>query len=361
MAIISLQATDTLFFRDGRPFSMGEESFAQGLFPPHPSVLHGAIRSVFISDKVNDGGDLKLSIEQSEHFSIDFIALKQQTLGRNDEELWLPMPSDLVVYKTDEDEAESLRLLPVPQYSNLKLFDKIPTSVKEDKAVEGNHLISITSFEDYLNGASNVAARHISKFISKETKIGIGRDRNARTVDDGKLFRVLMNRPAVSKGDAVEKLSFVVKVSNLDLKSDGWSALGAERKVASFKQDGDIQISMPELDSASFKIYLSTPAVFEKGWRPESLLKQHDLQLISAAIGRSINVGGWDLDSKQPKPMVGMVEAGAVYFVKAKDIDAARKAATAIHGKSITDNPNNFEYKNQGFGIAYVGKINANL
>lgn len=361
MATISVQSTDTLFFRDGRPFSMGEESFARGVFPPHPSVLHGAIRSVFIADQVNSGQDIKQGIEQSEKFSIGFIALKQQTLGRSDEELWLPMPNDLIVYKTDKDEAASLRLRPIPQYSNLKLFDEVPTSLKEDKTIDGRHLIALSSFENYLNGTSNVAVKHISEFVSKETKIGIGRNYNSRTVDDGKLFRVLMNRPAVSRGKAIEKLSFVIKVNNLDLKSNGWSALGAERKVASFKQEEDVQVFMPELDSATFKIYLSTPAVFEKGWIPENLLKQHNLQLISAAIGRSINVGGWDLESKQPKPMVGMVEAGSVYFVRAKDIDAAKKAATEIHGKSITDNLNDFEYKKQGFGIAYIGKINANL
>ena len=365
MSVISIQATDTLFFRDGRPFSMGEETFAKGIFPPHPSVLHGAIRSVFISDKMNEGKELKNGIsdliELSKNFSIELVALKQQSLGKEDEEFWFPMPKDLVVYKSDESKASALKLLPSPKYSSLSNFKKIPTSTKDEKTIDGLHLISLASFEYYLNGVSDIGVKHINKLIKKETKIGIGRNADSHTTEEGRLFRVLMNRPAVSDNNNIEKLSFVVKVNNLDIKSEGWLALGAERKVASFKKEDDIDIPCPQIDSTEFKIYLSTPAVFENGWIPENLLKNYDLELVSAAIGRSIDIGGWDLENTQPKPMVSMVDAGAVFFVKAKNIDAAKKAATEIHGQSITDNPNDIKYSQQGFGIAFVGKINANL
>ena len=55
--------------------------------------------------------------------------------------------------------------------------------------------------------------------------------------------------------------------------------------------------------------------------------------------------------------MLQCVPAGAVYYVEAKDSEKAKKAAKAIHGKPISDNLNNTDYKAQGFGIAYVGKI----
>jgi CRISPR type III-B/RAMP module-associated protein Cmr3 len=42
---------DTLFFRDGRPFSMGTETWATSIFPPYPSTVYGAIRSWLIFEK----------------------------------------------------------------------------------------------------------------------------------------------------------------------------------------------------------------------------------------------------------------------------------------------------------------------
>ena len=47
--MIKLEPIDTLFFRDGKPFSMGEQSSAHGIFPPYPSTLFGAIRAAVIS------------------------------------------------------------------------------------------------------------------------------------------------------------------------------------------------------------------------------------------------------------------------------------------------------------------------
>lgn len=51
--IISLEAIDTLFFRDGKPFTMGEDNFASGIFPPAPSVLYGALRSAYFACDVD--------------------------------------------------------------------------------------------------------------------------------------------------------------------------------------------------------------------------------------------------------------------------------------------------------------------
>ena len=46
---IQLDALDTLFFKDGKPFSLGEETWADGIFPPPPSVVYGATRTALIS------------------------------------------------------------------------------------------------------------------------------------------------------------------------------------------------------------------------------------------------------------------------------------------------------------------------
>lgn len=45
-----LQPTDTFFFRDGRPFTKGEQSEGHSIFPPLPSTILGALRSAYIAE-----------------------------------------------------------------------------------------------------------------------------------------------------------------------------------------------------------------------------------------------------------------------------------------------------------------------
>ena len=44
---ISIKPFDCLFVRDGKPFSMGDEVWASGIFPPPPSVVYGALRTAW--------------------------------------------------------------------------------------------------------------------------------------------------------------------------------------------------------------------------------------------------------------------------------------------------------------------------
>ena len=49
--IIQIDPLDTLFFRNGKPFTMGEETWADAVFPPYPSVVYGALRSAYFSNQ----------------------------------------------------------------------------------------------------------------------------------------------------------------------------------------------------------------------------------------------------------------------------------------------------------------------
>lgn len=51
--LIDIKPLDTLFFRDGKPFSMGDNDWADGIFPPHPSVFYGALRSAYIGKNID--------------------------------------------------------------------------------------------------------------------------------------------------------------------------------------------------------------------------------------------------------------------------------------------------------------------
>jgi len=46
---IEIKSFDTLFFRDGKPFTMSEDNWADGIFPPPPSVIYGALRAAYFA------------------------------------------------------------------------------------------------------------------------------------------------------------------------------------------------------------------------------------------------------------------------------------------------------------------------
>jgi len=48
MTWILIEPSDVWLFRDGRPFSAGEEHSARCVFPPHPMTIQGVIRSLIL-------------------------------------------------------------------------------------------------------------------------------------------------------------------------------------------------------------------------------------------------------------------------------------------------------------------------
>ncbi len=98
---------DTLFFRDGKPFTMGSETWADSIFPPYPSTVYGAIRSWLIFEK---GGLKKFKEgEFKEELGTEnekgSLSIKGPFLKKNDE-VFLPCPLDLVKIKDKKSKDE---------------------------------------------------------------------------------------------------------------------------------------------------------------------------------------------------------------------------------------------------------------
>jgi len=48
---VAIRPIDVWLFRDGKPFTAGEDHAAETLFPPSPFTLQGAIRTKVLADK----------------------------------------------------------------------------------------------------------------------------------------------------------------------------------------------------------------------------------------------------------------------------------------------------------------------
>ncbi|MDJ0618409.1 MAG: type III-B CRISPR module-associated Cmr3 family protein [Calothrix sp. MO_192.B10] len=102
---------DILLFRDSKPFSPGEGSWAKGMFPPMPITMFQALRSL-----------LPERIQKAERNQRDLSFLGPFLLDEN-QTLWLPTPKDLVCLyakghnrkATGDDWLEVQRLQPFEQ------------------------------------------------------------------------------------------------------------------------------------------------------------------------------------------------------------------------------------------------------
>ncbi|MBY6269757.1 type III-B CRISPR module-associated protein Cmr3 [Parageobacillus thermoglucosidasius] len=363
---ISVKPLDTLFFRDGKPFSMGEDVVAQSIFPPPPSVFYGAIRSAYFGqfphkfnqDVLNTPDDPTCELHIKGIYLYDYSII-------------FPIPLDVVIDSEDKEyRAYLLQRTPLNFYSNYP-FQQIlaPTdSTAMYCSAEGKY-IRRKELEKYLSGnlESDEKGKYINyishQIVETETKVGIAIDPRTKKAEESKLYRIGMKR-------LDEDVKFIVHFEGLDdMKESGILRLGGEGKTAVYEQEElSTKIKAPDLSNEEgiFKLYFATPAYFTNGWlpgwiNPETMKGEYkgvEVELITAAVGKYLSLGGFDMKKRYPKPMRRFVGAGSVYYFKT-DPENTDNVIELFHNQCISDRPNDEElsYTQQGYGLCYVGKV----
>jgi CRISPR-associated protein Cmr3 len=359
--IIEIEALDTLFFRDGKPFEKSDDVWATGMFPPLPSVIYGALRSAYLGQ--NDIG-LEEVEEATSGLRIRNIWYKVEAKnesGKTDY-IYLPIPLDLIQRKK-LSRTEKVRIEDYSLYSSTTLKHKpigfasssetlLSSEVlTTDEDVEGEKdtFITDTDFKNYLKGQSINEVYQLNP--KSEAKIGIARNNDTRTTSEGNLYRVGMLR--------TNNITIWIEFEGLPLQKNGLIQLGGERKLARYKSPRSSTFPNTNLPNIGmekanvFKLYLTTPAIFKNGYYPMEIFKKAkvEVKLITCSVGKPLNVGGFDMIKRQPKEMFKAVPAGSVYYYKLisgslKDLENIIK----IH--NVCE-----ERGNEGFGIAFIGKI----
>lgn len=361
--IIEIEALDTLFFRDGKPFEKGDDVWATGMFPPLPSVIYGALRSAYLGQN-----DISLDEVEEKTSGLRIKKIWYKIKGENEQGdthyTYLPMPLDLVQKKeltrTEKVKVEDYALYPSFALgrqsidfasSNKNLSGTEVLTVSEDVEVEKDTFITDTDFKNYLKGQ---VVKEVYQFNPKsEAKIGIARSNETRTTSEGNLYRVGMLR--------VSQVTIWVEfegLSDLTLQKNGILQLGGERKLARYKSPRSSTFPSTNVsnigieDASVFKLYLSTPAIFKNGYYPTEIFEkaQIKVELITCAVGKSLNVGGFDMMKKQPKEMFKAVPAGSVYYYKLISGNLT-DLENVINTYNVCE-----ERGNEGFGIAFIGK-----
>ena len=352
---LSITPLDTVFFRDGKAFTMGEESQADGLFPPPPSVVRGALRTRYFTehpDQLAAAGNP--NHDPTYDTSIKGMALHDKGSG----ETFFPLPRDLVRPQEEDDAYSVVPSVPVSTDAGLSGSSAVSLPLTHPDTVEGlkQAWIGDLDLEDYLyEREETYRAIPQPELVSTEPKIGVMMNRQTRGAKEGHLYRVGFRRLR-------KDISFAVQVEGLSLSSSGLLKLGGEAKPSHYrKMDADWPVpAAPAEDleqNGALKLYLSTPALFDNGWLPswidpdthQGTLGDCTLRLQSAAVGKPQVVGGWDMKNRRPKPMRKAVPAGSVYFF-AVESGPVQDALSCLHATSCSDH-----WSKDGFGIGYVG------
>lgn len=379
--ILFLQANDTFFFRDGRPFTKGDQSVGYSIFPPMPSTILGALRTAYIAEHSDLSSFYEGKMEQTigTPKSLGSMCLKGAFLADTDSRIYYPIPLDLVVKKDDTD--KKLYVLEVgTESSNSSSNASLPYLLKwsgiEDIESETNGRLEDIDMTEYLlAGGTEFVFRSLEDFIRDEPKIGIERDYNTSASKDNMLYRINMSRfqsqflnPNEQK--ALSNLGFVVDYRcNKKLPANGLLKLGGEGKSFTYKQschnpdplatNGDIEALKKSIrSSCAFKLYFATPAIFDQGWLPKWIDKKTykaeyssmSFDLRAAAVGKPIAIGGWDMEKNIPKPTRQAVPAGSVYYFKVSDANCVDTIFDIFHYKNISD-----YQAREGYGLCFVG------
>lgn len=356
---LRLKPLDPVFFRDGKPFTMGDDTWADSRMLPNPSVLYGALRTALATANGIDLVDIEHRIKP-ENFQIKNI------FYRADGKTFFPLPLDMVYNpekkKSAPFEIQKLSLEPSKTLvSSLKRYD-IEFLLRTNDHFENldSGVFEFTELQNYLNGSERLKAYKLSDFIISEPKIGNGRENDTRNVLEGSLYRTGMFRYETYDDGFAKPVEIVCQINlNEDLEMNNIESnlvrLGGEGKLISIGiQDANRNYIQPvseiEFKENRFKVYFSTPAVFKKfGWKPDLEQLGIKAKLVASCIGKPIPIGGYNI-IKGPKPMYRAVPAGSVYYYEAdEDVSGILNQNQGVSLSEVSPE--------QGYGIAYFAKF----
>lgn len=378
-----LQPNDTFFFRDGRPFTKGEQSEGHSIFPPFPSTVLGALRTAYIAEfgdlSLFYSGGMRETIGTPESLAnairVRGVFLANRRNNQTDRmEIFFPAPLDLVYKKIEKrDDHTPLHLL-TPQSKNFASNGIISTpliwSTSESIDFDADGLLRMGAITRYLQGNDqNLLLTNRTTLVERESKTGIARDRHTLSSEEHMLYRIDMSRFKNRDGN----YGFVVDYEcPRDLPQKGLLKLGGEGKGFVYQYSNyDIDPLSSHLErikraiqsTGRFKLYFATPTIFDGGWLPswlnsDTLSGEYPLEnaapislkLITAAIGKPVPVGGWDMAKGEAKPTYRAVPAGSVYYFELMDRERIDDLIAAFHYQNISE-----ERSEEGFGLVLIG------
>ena len=371
-----IEPCDVLLFRDGKPFSAGDDHFARSLFPPLPRTFQGAVRAAVLARYGFDAAAAAPVIGDS-----DSCGSIKQMLGPfiarmdngNVTELF-PLPLDLGLSKINDSGRDHavppVRLKPrqLPGISTDLNLACLPWAATAARLETPRAYLDLDALAAHLAGEPLPDRSPVPEgdMVRVEVRTGIRRSHARHAAEEGQLYSVAFRRLQQNYG-------FTFDNDGIDgeLADEGMLVLGGESRPARYRRI-DARPSFPPnmlkairksiSEKRAFRLYLATPAIFGRGWLPQAIdaaagyagnLRGVPVKLVSAALGRYLPAGGWELRpsdgrAQQPRAIQRAVPAGSVYWFRTEA--GADEVLEKLHFKCISDIDSQL-----GYGLSLIG------
>jgi len=327
MRVIQFDPIDSLFFREAKPFGIGEGGFLDSLFPPSAQTLSGAIRTAIgNTEKIDWQDSTKVKDLLGTAEDPGSLSFKGPYLYKDGQRLY-PVPQNLLYSET---ESAWTRLIPKDVYQSDLGECRLPkaqNTLKKAKNIEQGWLDE-AGLRAVLNGQLPQHYYRSEQLFKHEARVGIGRNNQTSSVEPGQLFftRHIRLRKGISMAMALDGPVMI---------ESGAIRLGGEGRLAHISQS-DVSLSVPKLTSddshsGQLLIILLTHADLGGNTMPDWSQFSTSLECISACIGKPVREGGWDYAKSKPKPLRSLVPAGSCYFIETKQRQALIKELQDTH------------------------------
>jgi len=344
-------ALDSWFFRESRPHGTAGGNELNSLFPPPAYTVAGAVRALIGRtqgvdwDKFSESDsypELKQQIGDSEHFGQ--LQLTGPFLLKNGERLY-PAPLHVLAQFDAGGSPEKYAPLrpgaePVECDLGKVRLPEFSKPLPGAKPLE-NVWLTGAQLERTLSGKDPAECFHKKALFATEPRLGIARDNARRTTIEGLMYQTRHIR-------LLDDVALGVVVSGIDAElqpAAGLLRFGGEGRpgAVTVRDTLPAVLTAPTLTAGKrgLLLMLLTHADFGGDWHPPGFTHEDrddarvwrgaihgvELTIHSAALGKPVREGGWDLAKQQPRPVVGLVPAGSVYFceVAGDHADAVRR------------------------------------
>lgn len=338
MAYMMIKPTDTLFFRSGKPFDAGADSWSDSSFLPNPSVIWGAMFSVLFKEG-------KVGVKDKEKLEIKNIYLcfeKNKVLN-----FLVPTPLDAFRDKYNNTSIATIKKAPALSShasSHISQLDKYI----DVESCEGTFM-RIDDLFTYYQQHYQLSLFETKTLFDQDYKTGIKIDKKTKTSEENKLYRIDLTQ---FKNES----SFLVEYdeTKIDFEPSGILKIGGESKTATYKTINPTRVlnAIAEHKKKTFekikkdgyfKLYFKTSALLKSAWKLNDI---DGLEPLSAVVGKYISIGGWDMETGKSKAMNRFIPAGSVYTYKVEDRSMDIENLT----KLINEQGIAFDESYKGFG-----------
>ena len=380
-----LEPVDTLFFRDGTPFTAdsARQDGVDSLFPPHPPTVAGALRAALarangwnghgrwpedicrvLGDGLEDPGRLAIDGPFVLHDEEPLFRAPRHLLGASGASGWRPAALLRPGQTTLCDLGDAIRL------------PEAPPSTDEIMSLDASdgHWLTGAGMQAVLRGRcpSENEVLESRALWREESRIGLERQQHTRTAKESMLYssthvRLMHGRPRPRRPGHSGDVALGVRVSGIpeswklpvgDLIPLGgesrvvechrWSvdpALATPRdEIVASGRAAVIALSPLDLDGAVDQTGLSL-AVPEGG----------DVEIVSACLDRPLRIGGWDSLTRRPHPLRSVLAPGSVLFCEAAEPHRFLDAMTGGTGLPSLGRRQAFGFGAVALGIWPIG------